>query len=44
MPLLLTAVALAPEFKQKFFSCCASAVAPMDLDMYIVELDINNDG
>ncbi|GAA5879226.1 hypothetical protein JCM3774_003527 [Rhodotorula dairenensis] len=37
-------VGAAPAMDSQFFSCCASAVAPMDLDIYIVELDINNDG
>ncbi|GAA5969584.1 hypothetical protein JCM8115_003082 [Rhodotorula mucilaginosa] len=37
-------VGAAPAMDSQFFSCCASAVTPMDLDIYIVELDINNDG
>ncbi|GAA5990234.1 hypothetical protein JCM10908_005887 [Rhodotorula pacifica] len=37
-------VGAAPAMDSQFFACCASAVVPMDLDIYIVELDINNDG
>ncbi|BGP56677.1 hypothetical protein JCM8202v2_004307 [Rhodotorula sphaerocarpa] len=36
-------VGAAPAMDSQFFAYCTGALVPMDLDIYLVELDINND-